>query len=88
LAAVVALRRAVPFERSCWHTIDPATSMLTGAIKDNFEADPRFPRYEYTVEDVNKFSYLARRRRPAGILAVATGGFPERSPRFRDLLRP
>jgi hypothetical protein len=62
--------------------------MLTGAVKDNFEADPRFARYEYSVPDVNKFSYLARQRRQAGVLGVATGGMPEQSARYRDLLSP
>jgi DNA-binding CsgD family transcriptional regulator len=86
--AASVLRQAVPFERSCWHTIDPATSMLTGAIKDNFAADPRFPRYEYAIEDVNKFAHLGRLRSPAGVLGHATSGCPERSPRYRDLLEP
>lgn len=83
-----ALGRTVNFDRSCWHSIDPATHMLTGAVKEQFEADPRFARYEYAVPDVNKFSYLARRRRPAGVLSIATGGMPEQSARYRDLLAP
>lgn len=56
--------------------------------RSTFEADPRFARYEYAVPDVNKFAYLARRRRPAGVLGMATGGLPEQSPRYRDLLAP
>src|SRR5918911_4966473 len=83
-----ALRAVVRFDRSCWHTMDPATSMLTGAIKENFAAEPRFPRYEYSVDDVNKFAYLARQPRTAGILGQATAGFPEQSARYRDLLKP
>jgi DNA-binding CsgD family transcriptional regulator len=62
--------------------------MLTGAVKEQFEADPRFARYEYSVPDVNKFGYLARRRRPSGALGIATGGMPAQSARFRDLLAP
>jgi len=62
--------------------------MLTGAVKEQFEADPRFARYEYSVPDVNKFSFLALQRRPAGVLRVATGGMPEQSARYRDLLAP
>lgn len=80
--------RAVRFDRSCWHSIDPATAMLTGAVKDHFEADARFARYEYAVPDVNTFAYLARRERPAGVLSAATGGLPTQSARYRDLLVP
>lgn len=86
--AAVALHAAIRFDRSCWHTIDPATLMFTGAIKDRFVADPRFPRYEYSIDDVNKFAHLARQRRPAGILSQATGGMPQQSARYRDLLEP
>lgn len=86
--ATEALRGAIQFDRSCWHPVDPATLMFTGAIKDRFVADPRFPRYEYSVEDFNKFSYLARQHRPVGILSQVTGGMPDQSPRYRDLLTP
>ncbi len=41
---------------------------------------------EYLVEDVNKFADLAAAERKAATLSGATGGHPERSPRFRDLL--
>ena len=86
--ATAALHGALEFDRSCWHTIDPATLMFTGAIKDRFVADPRFPRYEYSVDDVNRFAHLARQRCPADTLSRATGGHPVQSPRFRDLLEP
>ena len=86
--ASAAIRRAVAFNRSCWHSIDPATHMLTGAVKEQFEADPRFARYECSVPDVNKFSFLALQRRPAGVLRIATGGMVEQSARYRDLLMP
>jgi DNA-binding CsgD family transcriptional regulator len=86
--ATDALRSAIRFDRSCWHTIDPATLMFTGAIKDRFVADPRFPRYEYSIDDFNKFAFLARQRRPVGILGQVTGGMPDQSPRYRDLLAP
>lgn len=86
--ATDALHSAVQFDRSCWHTIDPATLMFTGAIKDRFVADPRFPRYEYSVDDFNKFAHLARQRPPTGILSHVTDGRPEQSARYRDLLAP
>jgi DNA-binding CsgD family transcriptional regulator len=40
------------------------------------------------VDDVNKWSYLAGRGWPVGVLRHATHGCPDLSPRFRGLLRP
>ena len=40
------------------------------------------------MEDVNTFARLAARRVPVATLAQATGGRPERSTRFRELLAP
>jgi DNA-binding NarL/FixJ family response regulator len=82
------LRRAIPFDGWCWHTIDPATAILTSAIRPGYRADPRFARYEYTVPDVNKYSHLARGNPAAGILSDATHGMLQTSPRYRDLLGP
>lgn len=87
--AGVAIRRWMPFDKACWHTIDPATHLLTGALKEGIERDePRLPRYEVSVDDVNKFRFLAGCEPPVGSLSRATHGDLERSPRFRDLLRP
>lgn len=83
-----ALVEAVPLDSWCFHTMDPATVMLTGAIRPGFAPDPRFARYEYSVPDVNKFSYLAGRRSHSGVLGDATHGNPQSSPRYRDLLEP
>jgi DNA-binding CsgD family transcriptional regulator len=83
-----ALRDVLPFDSWCWHTIDPATLILTGAIRPGFTPEPRFARYEYEVPDVNKFADLARRRRRAGVLSDATRGHLDSSARYRDLLAP
>jgi DNA-binding CsgD family transcriptional regulator len=40
------------------------------------------------VQDVNKFEHLARAGRNAATLNQATGGHPDRSARFRELLTP
>lgn len=90
LAAALAdaLGRQIPIDGWCFHTIDPATVMLTTAIRPSFAGDPRFARYEYAVPDVNKFAFLARRRRTSGVLSDATHGHLESSARYRDLLRP
>ncbi|MHB8669522.1 MAG: helix-turn-helix transcriptional regulator [Acidimicrobiales bacterium] len=87
-ALTQAVADAIPLESWCWHTIDPATVMLTGAIRPGFDPDPRFGRYEYSVPDINKFAHLAHRRRTSGVLGEATHGHPASSARYRDLLAP
>lgn len=88
LRAGALLRSVVPFEHACWHSMDPMTQLLTGAVKENLADDPRNVRYEFSVDDVNKFSFLARSASPVGVLSEATHGHPMQSPRYRDLLRP
>jgi DNA-binding CsgD family transcriptional regulator len=90
-AAGRALGRAVPFDGVCWVTMDPATLLVTGHIpQGSFQPEevPRLAHNEYLEDDVNKFSALARQERTAGILREATGGEPERSARYRELLTP
>lgn len=87
--AGASLRRSLPFDKACWHTIDPTTALLTGAFKEGIERDePRLPRYEASVDDVNKFTFLAGCSPPVGMLSRATHGNLRSSPRFRDLLEP
>jgi DNA-binding CsgD family transcriptional regulator len=89
LRASAAIKRALRFEKACWHTIDPSTHLLTGAVKEGIERDdPRLPRYEATIDDVNKFAFLAGCSPPVGVLSRATHGNLRSSPRFRDLLEP
>jgi DNA-binding CsgD family transcriptional regulator len=87
--AAVRLKRVVPFDGACWHTLDPGSDLIT---QHRFQDIPdRFPilaNNEYAVEDVNKFEHLAHAERKAATLRDATAGHPERSPRFRDLLTP
>lgn len=86
-----ALRRAVPFDGCCWLTLDPATFLPTSHVAHGSlpaKDVPRLARNEVVEEDVNKLADLARSRIHAGILSEATGGEPERSRRFRELLRP
>jgi DNA-binding NarL/FixJ family response regulator len=84
------VRRAVSFERVCWHTIDPATLLLTGGVTENLPAEgyPTLVSCEYETEDVNKWSFLATCPWPVGILSQTTRGNPTESRRYRELLRP
>ena len=81
--------RVLPHDGSCWHTMDPATLLITGHTTLNLPN--RFPLLaanEYLAEDVNRFADLARAPHPVGVLTRATGGRPERSLRWREMLRP
>ncbi|MGR6967028.1 LuxR C-terminal-related transcriptional regulator [Geodermatophilus sp. URMC 61] len=91
-AVVAALAPAVPFDRWCAITFDPATALPTGG----FHAEglpvavmPRLLQIEFGTEtDVSRLSDIARAVRPVTVLSEATGRHPTRSARFRDVLRP
>ena len=87
--AAARLKGAVPFDGACWHTLDPGSDLITQHhLQDLPDRFPILANNEYAVEDVNKFDQLARTKRKAATISQATGGHPERSPRFRDLLTP
>jgi DNA-binding CsgD family transcriptional regulator len=81
------LRRVVPFDAACFPTADPATLMITGGLVEGLppEASRGFARVEYTMEDYNKFSRLARSRTSVRSLSDATTGRFERSARWREV---
>jgi DNA-binding CsgD family transcriptional regulator len=87
--AAVRLKRAVPFDGACWHTLDPGSDLITQhRLQDLPDAFPVLADNEYAVKDVNKFKQLAHARRKAATLMEATAGHPEKSARFRELLSP
>src|SRR5262249_22299689 len=74
------LRRAVPFDSSCWHMVDPGTVLFTGSLNNNVGCSGAWlAEYEYVVEDVNKWSFLAHSGRRAGATSLATHGDLSRS---------
>jgi DNA-binding CsgD family transcriptional regulator len=86
------LRKHVPFDAFCWWTTDPATMFLTTSVAEWWEMPSaeclEIHRNEYLVEDFNKFRDLARAPTCGASLATATGGKPERSHRYREMMRP
>ncbi len=87
--AAARLKRTVPFDGACWHTLDPGSDLITQhRLQDLPDRFPVLANNEYAAEDVNKFDQLARAERKAATMNEATGGHPERSQRFRDLLTP
>jgi DNA-binding CsgD family transcriptional regulator len=89
-AADRALGRVVPFDTSCWLSLDPATLLPTSHFTRQVTSDHLMDLVanEFGEDDVNKFSELARAERPVGTLREATGDHPERSPRFLNVLAP
>ncbi|HKT20430.1 MAG TPA: LuxR C-terminal-related transcriptional regulator [Stellaceae bacterium] len=83
------LREAIPCEAGCWHVLDPATLLETSYRAVNLPLEnPLAAEIEYHHEDYNQFATLARAPRHSGILSSATCGVPERSLRYRALIRP
>ena len=79
------IRRAVPFDRSCWHTVDPGTVLFTGSLNQNVGCSGTWlAEHEYVIEDVNKWWFLARSGRLAGATSLATHGDLSRSARHRS----
>src|SRR3954451_4452416 len=94
------LRRVIACDAPCWHTLDPATGLMTSDSPDELIGSGVFTAEtaavagagivasEYLIDDANSFASLARRRTPAATLTAATKGQPERSTRFREVLAP
>lgn len=94
------LRRGIPNDACCWHTLDPSTGLITSGAPVELitggvftaagaaAAGALLVRSEYFTPDVNGFADLAARRVPVGRLDLATRGRLARSPRFRELLAP
>lgn len=83
------IARALPHDASCWHTTDPATLVETGYRTYAMPPpDARVAEFAYLATDFNSLAVLAEGPRHSGVLSEATGGRPDRSPRYRELLRP
>jgi DNA-binding CsgD family transcriptional regulator len=89
-AADSALARLVPFEASCWLSLDPATMLPTSHFSREYGFDQllQLAANEYLDEDINRFADLARAELPVAILSVATDGHNERSRRHVEFLAP
>lgn len=80
-----ALRRIIPFDRCCWHPVDPGTLLFTGSLTRNLTCSGSWlAEYEYVQDDVNKWSFLALSGYRAGALSQATHGNLSLSARYRS----
>jgi len=79
------LRRVIPFDRNCWHTVDPGTVLFTGSLNQDIACSGSWlAHHEYVIEDVNKWQFLARSGRGVGATSLATHGDISRSARHRS----
>ncbi|HSV44700.1 MAG TPA: helix-turn-helix transcriptional regulator [Ramlibacter sp.] len=86
-----ALDRAVPADRWCAMTLDPATTLPTGGIHDHglsAQYAPRMLELEFAGGDVNGLTDLARGPQAVATLDAATQGDKARSARYREVLQP
>jgi DNA-binding CsgD family transcriptional regulator len=83
------LAKALPHDTACWHTMDPATLIETSYFgRDMPRPTAEVAEFAYLSSDYNSFAKLATAKRHSGVLSEATGGRLDRSPRYRELLRP
>ncbi len=87
--SAVLLAKALPHDAGCWHTIDPGTLVETGFRLENMPApNVQVTEFAYLNTDYNAFPQLARGTSHSGVLTEATGDRLDRSPRYREILRP
>ncbi len=83
--AAEALHRVIPFERCCWHTVDPGTVLFTGTLTQNIACSGSWlAEHEYVIDDVNQWRFLARSGRGTGANSIATHGDLSRCVRNRS----
>ena len=60
------LRMAVPFDGACWHTHDPATSLITAAAYESLPDDGFIESVEHELwsDDPDRWTPLMRRDPP------------------------
>lgn len=83
-------RDGLRFDGACWHVCDPLTGLFarTGAVGD-LPGDYRTAvELELFAGDVAKMDEVAGRAVPVATLVAETGGRPQTSARWREMIRP
>ncbi len=80
----------LPFTFACLGTLDPASGLITSAIKSSPIPlyNEEWAAFEFGGPDINQFADIAQRAVPVAALSLDTDGHPERCRRFRDYLAP
>ena len=87
-AVIGELRRVILFDACCMGTIDPGTLLITSEVSEGLpdRAFSLAAENEYLVEDVYKFSQLARSAQRYGILSQGMHGDLQHSHRYRSVM--
>ncbi len=74
----------IGFDAYCCHTVDPGTILFTGSVNRDIACSGSWlAHYEYVIDDVNQWSYLARSGKIAGATGIDTHGDMYRAARYR-----
>ena len=87
-AADRVLGKYLPFEASCWLSLDPETFLPTSHFSHRYRVEHmlQLVANEYLEDDFGKFAAIARLARPVEVLSQSTGGDLSRSARHRTFL--
>jgi DNA-binding CsgD family transcriptional regulator len=93
------LNRLIGFDGSVWFATDPTTNLPSAPSRaENFPHSALGEEFthedcmacwerEFTIQDYNLYTDLAGSETPVGSLRMATGDRPQRSTRYRELVR-
>ncbi|MEU3599033.1 helix-turn-helix transcriptional regulator [Streptomyces sp. NPDC006798] len=83
------LRPVLGFDAGCWHGADPVTGFITSTVSTDLapEGFDRAVELEVRSDDPTRFHGIRGTGRLADTVHRATGGRPEESVRYRDLLQ-
>jgi DNA-binding CsgD family transcriptional regulator len=85
------LREIVRFDAALWMATDPATGLPAAPLRvENIDGDhcAGYWAREFLVEDVNRYTDLAKLAIPVAALRASTDDNPARSARYREFIRP
>jgi DNA-binding CsgD family transcriptional regulator len=91
-AAAEIVHRVVPYDATCWATVDPDSNVLTTSVTLQFDPSPeletRFAEIEAAGDDLNTFRRLVGSRTSVARLSDAGLDAIEASPRLADIYAP
>lgn len=90
--AVEVVGRLVPYDATCWATVDPDTMLLTGSLTVDFNPSSQqeavFAEIESGPTEANTFVELSKRPVPVARLSDLPYGVAVLSRRLQELYRP
>jgi DNA-binding CsgD family transcriptional regulator len=91
-AAAEVVGRAVPYDATCWASVDPDSHVLSGSVTLQFDPGPeleaRFAEVEAAGVDLHSFRSLVGRGSSVARLSDAARSAIDASPRLAEIYRP